>query len=131
MERATLARREDRVESQDLRVLSLRAEGADRFGQRHIALLCGAPQSGGWRVLPEAVAGTEAGTVQLVHQEKAMGDAVDLCAAATTRRARLFLGAWELREGGGTVFLNLVGRNPSAAAPGVEVVTLTLERQPR
>jgi hypothetical protein len=128
VQNATLARKEERIGNDPVRVLSMRAHGEDVFGPHHVSLLCEVPVAGRYRVSAEAVEGPEGGIVQLYQQEHTRGEAVDLYARSARRRAGIPLGTLELKEGVNQVFLKLIGKNPQSASEGLDLVTLTLER---
>ena len=59
-----------------------------------------------------------------------MADAVDLYAAARAKSGLLPLGFLQLEAGEAPVFLKLTGKNTQAAAMGLDLITLVLERVP-
>lgn len=127
---ATLAKKTERLagSNEEIRYLSLRAQGEDVFGLHALSLLCEVPEAGRYRVSLQALRGPEQGTVQLFQNERAVGEPVDVYAAERARGEVTLLGTLELREGTNPIFLKLIGKNPQASALGLDLVTLQLER---
>jgi len=127
---ATLTKKNERIGGQEVRYLSMRAEGGDVFGEHHLAFLCEMPTAGRYRVSLEAVQGPDQARVQLSENERAIGEVVDLFAAERRKSAVLPLGVLELKEGTNPVFLKIVGKNAASTGLGVDLVTLRFERAP-
>lgn len=128
VQNSTLARKEERVNDRPERFLSFRTRDDDAFGPHHVSLLCDVPAPGMYRVSIDVLEGPEGGLVQLFEQEHAVGPQADLYAAARRRKNGIRLGTLEMRQGLNQVFLKVLGKNPAAAAAGLDLVTITLER---
>lgn len=126
----TLVKKTERIGNEEVRYLSMRAEGTDLFGDHHLALLCEIPTPGRYRVSIEALQGPEGGQVRLYQNERAMGETVDLYAAQRAKSKPLPMGAVELKQGDNPLFFKLQGKNPQSTAMGFDLVTLQLERLP-
>jgi hypothetical protein len=130
MERATLTKKNERINGRDERYISMRAEGEDVFGPHSISFLCGVPAAGRYRVFIDALTGPEQGEVRLYQNEHAVGDLVDLYAPARTRKDRIAMGELTMKEGQNQVFFKLLGKNEKSSALGFDLVTIVLERIP-
>ncbi len=128
IEHATVSKKFEKVGNANERFISLRGEGQDVFGPHHISFLCSVPASGSYRVLIEPLVGPEGGIVQLFQNEHAIGKEKDLYAETRVKGAKLDMGTLELHEGQNQVFFKLVGKNDSAKAMGLDLVTITLEK---
>jgi hypothetical protein len=125
---ATVTRREDTIGGASARYLGFAGEGADDFGPHYVALVADMPAAGIYRISLEAIAGPAQGIVQLVRNEAAAGDAVDLYAAERARAPAHVMGTMPLDEGPNRLFFKLVGRHPSATGLGLQIVRIVCER---
>ncbi len=128
MERASLTKKNEKINNRDERYLSMRAEGEDVFGPHSISFLCGIPAAGRYRVSIEALNGPEQGMVQLFQNEHAVGEKVDLYSEKRSRSKAIPMGELDLKEGQNQVFFKLVGKNEKSSSLGFDLVTLILER---
>jgi hypothetical protein len=125
---ATVTRREDTIGGASVRYLGFAGEGADDFGPHYVALVADMPAAGIYRISLEAIAGPAQGIVQLVRNEAAAGDAVDLYAAERAKVPAHVMGTMPLDEGPNRLFFKLVGRHPSATGLGLQIVRIVCER---
>jgi hypothetical protein len=130
VQNATLARKDERVGNGNVRFLSFRGEKDDAFGPHHVSLLCDVPTAGRYRITAEVLEGPDAGIIQLFEQEHAIGAATDLYAEQRRRRGGVPLGTLDLHEGMNQVFIKIMGKNEKAGSQGLDLVTVTLEREP-
>ncbi|MEP6755748.1 MAG: glycoside hydrolase family 172 protein [Chthonomonadales bacterium] len=128
MERATVAKKNERIGRNDERFISVRATGEDVFGPHHISFLCSIPATGKYRVIIEPLNGPEGTRVQLFQNEHAVGKMVDTFAAARARGAGIDMGTLDLREGTNQVFFKIFGREGKPEKVGLDLVTLILEK---
>lgn len=125
---ATLTKKTDRLGAEDVRYLSVRAQGEDVFGPHGLALLTEVPARGRYRVSIEAVKGPDQGTVQLFQDERAVGEAVDLYAAQRGKSGLLPLGTLTTEATQLPVHLKLTGKNAQSSGLGLDLVTVVLKR---
>jgi hypothetical protein len=126
-ERATLRKSAQNVGGRHVRVLSMRAEGGDVFGNHFIELLCNVPAPGDYRVTIEAATGPEVGGVQWFRNEAAIGKETDLHSDARALRT-VELGTARFEAGHQPVLLKLSPADKEARAIGLDLVTVVLER---
>jgi len=127
-QKATLAKRVERIGGKEARLLSLTAEGADVFGPHFVELVCDAPADGTYRIAAEAVAGPEQGAVQLTRDEAPAGPRVGLRAEGARSLRTVELGRLPLRQGANRVLLQLTPEADGQERFALDIVTLVLER---
>lgn len=125
---AVLTKTDDRVGGEQLRHLSLRAEGREVFGPHYISFICEMPAAGTYRVLLQAIEGPSQGIVQLFKNEVGVGSPADLYAAERRKSREIPMGELELREGDTRVMFKLVGKNEKSSGLGFDVYRLIFER---
>lgn len=127
LQNATLKKGGQRVGARDVRVLSVRAEGGDIFGDHFIEVLCDIPADGSYRLTAEVVAGPEVGQVQWTRDEAPVGPKADLNALEREVRS-VSLGSVLLRRGPTPIMLKLTPGGADGRAIGLDLVTLVFER---
>ena len=125
---ATLSKHDDRVGNENLRYLSMKAEGGEVFGPHYISFICEMPAAGRYRVSVEALEGPTQGIVRLFRDEVGVGPAADLYARERRHGAARPLGELELREGDNRIMFKLVGRNPESAGTGFDVYRIIFRK---
>ena len=128
-DRATLTRKRERIENEEVRYLSLAATGADWFGPHFLSPLCDVPAGGRYAVYLETVKGPAQGIVQLFQNENPAGERVDLYAGQQARSGRVRLGRLELAEGPNNLMFKLVGKNEKSAGLGLDLVNVVLVKE--
>jgi hypothetical protein len=128
MERATLTKKNERINGKDERYISMRAQGEDVFGPHSISFLCGVPAAGRYRVTVDALVGPEQGRVQLFQNEHAVGDLVDLYADSRSRKNGIAMGTVDLLEGQNQVFFKIPSKDEKSSSLGFDLITIVLER---
>lgn len=130
IERATLTKKNERIGNEEVRYLSMRAEGEDVFGQHSLSFLCAIPAAGRYRVFVETLSGPSQGKVQLFQNEHTAGNEVDFYAAKREKTKAVAMGELDLKEGMNQVFFKIIGKSEKAEGLGWDIVTLVLERIP-
>lgn len=129
-ERATLTRKKEKLDGEEVRFLSLAATGQDWFGPHFLSPMCDVPASGRYAIYVEAVKGPAQAKVQLFQNENPVADPVDLYAEKPAKSGRVLLGRLELAEGRNSLMLKLVGQNEKSAGLGLDLINLICVREP-
>ena len=127
---ATLTRKTERIGQEDVRFLSMCAEGRAAFGWHNVSFLCAIPSAGRYQVTIEALQGPAQGIVQLYDRDQAVGERADFFAEQRGKSGPKPMGVVELKKGQNPVFFKLTGKNAKSSGLGLDLVTLTLERVP-
>jgi hypothetical protein len=125
---AVLAKRDDLVGGEQLRHLSMKAEGREVFGDHYITFLCELPAAGRYRVSIQAVEGPAQAVVQIFRNEVAIGDAADLYAPERRKGRVRPLGELDMKEGDNKLMFKLTGKNPQSAGLGFDLYKIIFER---
>lgn len=125
---ARLERGNEKIAGEDVRFLSMRAEGQDWFGPPFLSLTCEVPAAGSYEISLDAVRGPGQGQVQLFENEVPVGQVVDLYGEERAKAPRLRLGARRLVEGNNNVMLKVVGKNEKSTGLALDLIELKLER---
>jgi len=107
MQNATLEKRDDKINGENIRYLSMRARDRDVFGTHYISFLCEAPAAGEYEVAIEAIKGPEQGSVQLYRNDLPVGEAVTLLAAERTKSGVVRLATVPMQQGPNRVLLKI------------------------
>ncbi|MDT7543104.1 MAG: hypothetical protein QOE33_3008 [Acidobacteriota bacterium] len=125
---ASLSKHDDRIGGENLRYLSMKAEGSEVFGPHYISFICEMPAAGRYRVSVEAVEGPTQGIVQLFRNEVGVAPPVDLYSRERRKGQPRALGELELKEGDNRVMFKLVGRNPQSAGLGFDIYRIIFQK---
>jgi len=125
---AVLLKKDDRVGGEQLRHLSLRAEGREVFGPHYISFICEMPAAGKYRVSLQAIEGPSQGIVQLFLNEVGVGPPADLYSAERKKSAEITMGELELKEGENRVMFKIVGKNTRSAGLWFDIYRIIFER---
>jgi hypothetical protein len=128
---ASLTRKLVKLGGEEVRFLSMRAEGQDLFGPPFLQVVCDVPAAGRYDILLAGVRGPDQASIQLFRDEIAVGDPVDLYAEAPAKSGRLKLGALDLHAGENAVMLKLVGKHAQASGLGLDLVEVVCVNQAR
>ena len=128
-DRASLTRKKQKIGEEEIRCVSLAADGNDWFGPHFLTLTCDIPESGRHAIYVEAVKGPGQAKVQLFQNENPIADPVDLYADQPARSGRMLLGRCDLREGKNNVTIKLVGKNEQSSGLGLDLVQLICVRE--
>jgi hypothetical protein len=123
-ERATLSRKKEMIEKQEVRYLSLAATNADWFGPHFLSPVVDVPAAGRYAIYIEAVKGPAQAQVQLFQNENHVSDPVDLYAERPAKSGRLLLGKLDLEEGSNNLMFKLVGKNEKSTGLGLDLVQI-------
>ncbi len=121
---ATITKLDEELEGQKSSFLRMIATENDWFGAPFLALECEFPAAGTYRVLIEAMKGPQQAQVQLFRNEVPVSVPVDFYDARRSRSDPTDMGTLEVEEGPATLMFKLVGKNPSAAGWGLDLVTI-------
>jgi hypothetical protein len=126
---ASLTRKKQKIDKDEIRYLSLTAEDSDWFGPHFLSPECELPAAGRYAVFIEAIKGPAQGQVQLFQNENPVAEPVDLYAPTATKSGRLLLGELELREGKNNLMFKLVGKNEKSAGLGLDLMQVICVRR--
>ena len=130
-ERATLSRKKEKVGSDEVRFLSLAADGQDWFGPHFISPVCDVPSTGTYAIYIEAVKGPAQSKVQLFQNENPVAEAVDFYSENRETSGRVLLGCIALSEGKNNLMVKLIGRNDKASSFALDLISVICVREPR
>jgi hypothetical protein len=125
---ATLAKLDEKVDGENLRHLSLDAQGREVFGPHYLSFICEMPAAGRYRVSLQVITGPDQGIVQLFRDEVGMGPAADLYSPERHKSAEISMGELELDEGPNRVMFKLVGQNPASSGSGIDIYRIVFEK---
>lgn len=127
-ERATLSRKKETIDKEEVRYLSLAATDADWFGPHFISPVVEVPATGRYAIFIEAVNGPAQGKVQLFQNENPVSEAVDLYAEQPAKSGRVLLGEMDLEEGRNNLMFKLVGKSEKSAGLGLDLIQIVCVR---
>ncbi len=125
---AILLKTDDKIGDEQLRHLSLRAEGGEVFGPHYISFICEMPAAGRYKVWIEAIKGPTQGVVQIFKNEVGQGEAADLYAPERVKSGVLPLAELELKEGDNRVMFKLIGKNEKSKGHGLDLYRIIFEK---
>ena len=126
---ATLSRRHEKVETEDVRFLALDCQEKDWFGPHFLSPICDLPATGRYRVEIEALKGPDQAQVQLFQDENPAGEPMDLYSAKREKSGRLMLGSLRLNAGQNNLMFKLVGRNEKSSGLGLDLIQVVCVRE--
>lgn len=125
---AVLMKRDDRVGDEQIRHLSMRAEGREVFGAHYISFICEMPAAGRYRISIQGIEGPDQGRIQIFRDEVGIGTAVDLYAAVRRKSGVLTMAELDLREGDNRVMFKSIGKNEKSTAINFDLHRIIFER---
>ncbi|MGH9903637.1 MAG: hypothetical protein ACRD68_17660, partial [Pyrinomonadaceae bacterium] len=125
---AALSKHSEKINGEELRYLSLKAEGREVFGPHYLSFVAEMPLAGKYKISIEAVAGPSQGIVQLFRQEAPVGSTADLYSAEKRKSAVIDMGVVEMEEGDNHLFFKVVGRNARSSGLGFDIYRIICER---
>lgn len=128
-DRASLTRKKARLGDEEIRYLSLTAEGNDWFGPHFLSPVCDVPVTGRYAIYIEVMKGPAQAKVQLFQNENPVAAWVDLYAEKTERSGRLLLGKLDLSAGPNNLMFKLVGQNEKSSALGLDLISVICVRE--
>lgn len=129
-DRASLTRKKLRLGNEEIRYLSLTAEGDDWFGPHFFSPVCDLPVAGRYAIYLEVIKGPTQAKVQLFRNENPVAAPVDLYAEQSKRSERLLVGKLHLPAGPNNLMFKLVGRNEQSAGLGFDLINVICVREP-
>ena len=127
-DRASLARKRQKIDSEEIRYISMTATGTDWFGQHFISPICEVPSEGEYSIYIEALKGPDQAMVQLFQNEKPVAGPVDLYAEKAAKSGRIKLGSLRLNEGKNNLMIKLVDKNKLSSGLGLDLVQVICVR---
>ncbi|MCP9495617.1 MAG: DUF2961 domain-containing protein [Pyrinomonadaceae bacterium MAG19_C2-C3] len=125
---AVLMKKDDKIGDENLRHLSMKADGREVFGTHYISFICEMPQAGKYRVSIQAIKGADGAIVQLFKNEIGIGTPVDLYASTRQKSAEMPLGELDMNEGDNRVMFKLIGKNDASTGLGFDIYRIIFER---
>lgn len=125
---AVLLKKDEKVDGENLRHLSLKAEGREVFGAHYISFICEMPATGRYNVLIQPITGADQGIVQLFHNEVGLGQAADLYSAERHKSAEIPMGELDLLAGDNRVMFKVVGKNRNSTGLGFDLYRIIFEK---
>lgn len=129
-ERASLTRKKTRLGDEEIRYLSLTAEGNDWFGPHFLSPVCDLPVAGRYAIYIEVVKGPAQAKVQLFQNENPVAAPVDLYSEKPERSGRMLLGKLDLPAGPNNLMFKLIGQNEKSAGLGLDLINVICVREP-
>jgi len=129
-DRASLVRKKEKIGQEEVRCLSLTANGDDWFGPHFFSPTCDVPAAGTYAIYIEAIKGPAQGRVQLFQNENAVAEAVDLYAENPVKSGRVLLGKLPLADGPNHLMFKLVGKNEKSSGLGLDLISTICVREP-
>jgi hypothetical protein len=121
-EGATLSRKKEMIDKQEVRYLSLAATNGDWFGPHFLSPIVDVPVAGRYAIYIEAVKGPAQARVQLFQNENSVSEPVDLYAETPAKSERLLLGKLDLDEGKNNLMFKLVDKNEKSTGLGLDLI---------
>jgi hypothetical protein len=122
--KATLTKNVVKLNSKDVRFLSMRSQESDWFGPHFISFTCELPAAGNYRISLDVIKGPAVGIVQLLHDEAPVGPAVDMYAPQQDQALNQNLGTLILPEGKSNLLFKIIGKHNKSSALGLDLVNI-------
>ncbi len=127
-QRMTLAKNGEKFDGQDVRFLSIVADGDDWFGEPFIIFTCEIPSAGRYRVAIDAVKGPAQASVRLFVDEAPVGDAARLDAPTREKATGVVLAELDLVEGPNNLVFKLIGKPEGVKTFGLDLINIVCEK---
>ena len=128
-DRASLTRKKEKVDGEEIRYISMAANGEDWFGPHFISFVCDIPEAGEHAIYIETLKGPAQAQVQLFSNENPVAAPVDLYSEKTVKSGRVLLGRLRLEEGKNNLMFKLVGKNEKSSALGLDITQVVCVRE--
>ncbi|MGA3199576.1 MAG: glycoside hydrolase family 172 protein [Halobacteriota archaeon] len=128
-ENMSLRKQEMKMEGGDVRVLSIEAQGEEKFGPHYIAFTVQIPKAGDYSVSVEALRGPLQGTVQLMFNNELIGNAASFAASSVTRADAVELGNVPLETGENQLFFRLGSEEGKSGSFHVDLIRIVCRRR--
>jgi len=125
---ARLVRVAEKLDGENLRFLSLQAEGADSFGHHFICFVCELPAAGKYKISLDAVKGPSQAKVQMFVDEAPVGDEVDFYSPARQYAQSQYICTLDLNEGPNNLLFKLVGGHAESQGLALDLRNIICER---
>ena len=125
---AKLVRIVEKLDGENLRFLSLQAEGTDSFGHHFICFMCELPAAGKYKVSLDAVKGPSQAKVQMFVDEAPVGDEVDFYAPKRQPVRSQYICTLDLNEGPNNLLFKLVGSSAESQGLALDLRNIICER---
>ena len=129
-DRASLTRKREQIDKEEVRCLSLTGTGQDWFGPHFLSLTCEVPATGDYAIHVEALKGPAQAMVQLFQNENPVAPAADLYSEKSAKSGRVPLGRLRLDEGKNNLMFKLVGKNEKSSGLGLDLISVICVREP-
>ena len=125
----SLRKQEMKLDGRDVRVLSIEAQGEEKFGPHYIAFSVQIPKAGNYRVSVEALRGPLQGTVQLMFNNGLVGKAVSFAGPSLTKADAVDLGSVPFTVGENQLFFQLGSDTTKLSSFHIDLVRIVCTRQ--
>ena len=125
----SLRKQEIKVDSKDVRVLSIEAQGEEMFGPHYIAFSIRIPKTGDYLVSLDALRGPSLGTVQLMVDNKVSGWTASFHGTSLGQSNGVELGTVRFTAGENQLFLQLKADGESDKPFRADLVQIICKRQ--
>ncbi len=125
----SLRKQEIKVDSKDVRVLSIEAQGEEMFGPHYIAFSIRIPKTGDYLVSLDALRGPSQGTVQLMVDNKVSGRTASFHGTSLGQSNGVELGTVRFTAGENQLFLQLKADGESDKPFRADLVQIICKRQ--
>ena len=125
----SLRKQEIKVDSKDVRVLSIEAQGEEMFGPHYIAFSIRIPKAGNYLVSLDALRGPSQGTVQLMGDNKVSGRTASFHGTSLGQSNGVELGTVRFTAGENQLFLQLKADGESDKPFRADLVQIICKRQ--
>jgi hypothetical protein len=125
---ASLTRKKETINKEEVRYLSLSATGNDWFGPHFLSPIVEVPAAGDYDIYLEVVKGPGQAKVQLFRDENPVAEPVDLYAETPSKSSRLLVGRLNLAEGKNPIMIKLVGKHPNSSGLGLDLIQVACVR---
>ena len=125
----SLRKQEIKVDSKDVRVLSIEAQGEEMFGPHYIAFSIRIPKTGDYLVSLDALRGPSQGTVQLMVDNKVSGRTASFHGTSLGQSNGVELGTVRFTAGENQLFLQLKADGESDKPFRADLVQIICKRK--
>jgi len=128
-EKMSLRKQEMKLAGKDVRVLSIEAQGEEKFGPHYIAFSVQIPKAGDYNVSVEALRGPLQGTVQLMFNNELIGKAASFAGPSLTRAGAVELGNVPFKAGENQLFFRLGSEVAKSDSFHIDLVRIICTRR--
>jgi hypothetical protein len=128
-ENMSLRKQEIKVDGGDVRVLSIEAQGEEKFGPHYIAFTVQIPKPGDYSVSVEALRGPRQGTIQLIFNNELTGKIASFAGPLLTKADAVELGTVPFKIGENQLFFRLGSAARNSDPFHVDLVRIVCTRK--